>query len=78
MTNLYDIFSKRLEEAIWDTKASSHQVANAGVCSYEQLRTYIRGERLPGTIILAELCKYLNVSADWLLGLSNEKRRSQR
>lgn len=28
---------------------------------------------LPGTKVIIKICKYFNVSADWLLGLNEEK-----
>ena len=38
------------------------------------LASYLRGGRMPSANTLVRLCNYFNVSADWLLGLSNEKR----
>lgn len=35
---------------------------------------YLSGDRLPDASVLAKMCKALNVSADWLLGLSDTRK----
>ena len=70
-----DIFSERLTEAMNDAKASAAQLANEGVVNKEAITAYKKGDRLPNGRTLLYLCNYLNISADWLLGFTDEKRR---
>ena len=70
-----DIFSARLTEAMNDARVSAAQLANEGVVNKEAITSYKRKERLPNVRTLLYLCNYLNISADWLLGFTDEKRR---
>lgn len=47
------------------------QVASDLGIKVRALQTYETGERIPPTEMLAELAKYYNVSADYILGLSD-------
>lgn len=69
-----DIFSKRLKEAIEDAETNGSQMERDGVCGRDCIRTYLDGTKMPNGRTLLYICNYLNVSADWLLGFSNEKR----
>ena len=46
---------------------------NTGL-SLRSYQYYEKGERIPDANTLAKLCLYFNVSADYLLGLSDEPR----
>ena len=37
------------------------------------LRSWLAGENLPMAGVIADLCRLLEVSADWLLGLTDDK-----
>jgi transcriptional regulator with XRE-family HTH domain len=37
--------------------------------SYESLRDYESGRRVPGAVPIAQICRRYKISADWLLGL---------
>lgn len=54
---------KKIEE-IYGTQKEFAKVA--GICR-PALLLYIKNERHPNTLVLAEICKALNVSADYLL-----------
>ena len=69
-----DIFAARLNEAIEDAKVNKSQMERDGVCARDSLRLYAEGEKMPNSRTLLYICNYLNVSADWLLGFSNEKK----
>lgn len=73
---LTDIFAHRLRGVIQESGKTRKQIAEEVRISYETLRVYIRGDRRmrPNIETLANLCKYLGVSADYLLGLTEEKR----
>lgn len=76
--NLYKIFSERLKEAIRDwggPKVPFYKFAEAVDIHENVIYTYTAGRFLPSTINLYLLCKFLNVSADWLLGLTDVKER---
>lgn len=70
----FDIFSKRFEQALKDTGIKREDMADDGICCKEAMSCYCTGKRIPNGRNLLYICNYLNVSADWLLGLSDEKR----
>ena len=67
-------FLKRLEslQGATPTAAFARQL---GV-NQKTLDHLVKGERKPSVEIVVAICSKLNVSADWLLGLSDEKSRS--
>ena len=69
-----DVFAKRFKEVMLEQGLSKSRLETDGVCQSETTLSYFRGERLPNSRTLACICSYLNVSADYLLGLTNEKR----
>lgn len=70
-----DIFAKRIKEAMDDAQVNRSQMERDGACGREAMRTYINGGKMPNGRTLIYICNYLNVSADWLLGFSNEKKQ---
>lgn len=68
------IFSQRFREAVEDAQVSKERLAIDGVCCREASSSYSNGLRIPNGRTLLYICNYLNVSADWLLGLSDEKK----
>ena len=69
-----EIFAQRFSEALDDAGVTVNRLFSDGICSKEAGLAYKRGDRTPGGKTLLYICAYLNVSADWLLGISNEKR----
>ena len=69
-----DIFSNRLQEAIDDAETNKTEMERDGVCDRDTLKSYVNRSKMPSGRTLLYICNYLNVSADWLLGLTNEKR----
>lgn len=69
-----DIFAKRITEAMTDAEVNKCQMQRDGVCARDAVRTYMNGEKMPNSRTLLYICNYLNVSADWLLGFSDEKK----
>lgn len=69
-----DSFLKRLEslQGATPTAAFARQL---GV-NQKTLDHLVKGERKPSVEVVVAICSKLNVSADWLLGLSDEKSRS--
>lgn len=69
-----DIFTQRLTQAIEDEGIVQAQMTEDGVVCFPALSRYKAGYCYPSMPTLLAMCEYLNVSADWLLGLTNEKR----
>ena len=69
-----DIFAKRFKEVVKEQGLNKNKLETDGVCQSESTLSYFRGDRLPNGRTLMYICSYLNVSADYLLGISDEKR----
>lgn len=73
------IFAKRLTEAMKDQGENQTTLAEKITAQYvtiqrQTISLYMNGQSKPDTERLTALAKVLNVSADWLLGLSDYKR----
>ena len=62
-------FTVRLREAVFKTDKSINQICKEANIANSLMAFYLNDGMLPNTANLTRLCKYLNVSADWLLGL---------
>jgi len=64
-----------LGQRLWllrtDRKISQREVAEAMGVSVQSISFWEGGKRVPGSDSLAWLCRYFNVSADFLLGLTD-------
>ena len=69
-----DIFVVRLNKVLNNLDVPMGTIATDCGLSRDTIASYIREVRMPNAKTLMLLCKYLNVSADWLLGLTNERR----
>ena len=69
-----DIFAKRLKQVMDEAKVNKCQMERDGVCARDSLRTYVDGNKMPNARTLLYICNYLNVSADWLLGFTDERK----
>lgn len=69
-------FYERMEEAIYEAGFSKAELAKLIGCDRKSLYTSCTN-RMLSSGYLAKLCTYTNVSADWLLGLSKQKRSNQ-
>ena len=68
------VLSERLKELRGTTSQS--EMAAALNMKYQQWARYEKGIVAPGADILAEICRVHAVSADWLLGLNDERGTS--
>lgn len=66
-----DIFPARLAEALGQAHAFNISLQRDGIVSAATLKKYLEGTRIPDALILAKLASYLEVSSDYLLGLSS-------
>lgn len=65
------IFQKRIVEALNQTKMTQKEIAEKLGIHPSCLTQYKKGESEPTLTTLFELCKVLDVSSDYLLGLSD-------
>lgn len=66
-----DIFTERFNEALKMTKNSQVQIAKSANVSKQCISDYKSGKAFPSIQTLRLLCKSLDVSADFLLGLDD-------
>lgn len=70
-----EIFPIRLRQARLDAGLLQRELAKKAYVTPGGVSFYESGKRQPSTETLVQLAKVLNVSADWLLGLSDEVRK---
>lgn len=67
-----ELFANRLNETIEALGVSTAEIARmVGVNQYS-VKGWRTGRNMPDGYNVAKICKALNVSADWLLGLDEE------
>ena len=64
-------FSERIAEAIKSSGLSQKEIAVKLNISESNITNWKNGENLPSVEVLFNLCKLLNESADYLLGLDD-------
>lgn len=69
---MINIIKKRLTEEISNSALSKTEIAAQLGVSPEMITQYCTTKKLPRLDTFAELCKILNVSADYLLGLTDQ------
>ncbi len=67
-------FQERFNEILQKSDKTQEEIANAINISEKRISNYISGKSEPNGKILFKICKYLNVSSDYLLGLSNSPK----
>ena len=68
-------FPTKLKETWIKNKYSQKQVAEGIGISETLYQKYEYGKTKPAYDVIIKLCNYFNVSADYLLGLSNDPTR---
>lgn len=68
------ILAERLEQVKKEKQVSNIDIAAGTGIHKTTIASYIRGESLPIAKHLIALCRYFDISADWLLGLHNFRR----
>ena len=66
------MFKERLKELRLDKGLRLKDVADAINLSIRAISNYEQGIREPSLSILKDLCKFFNVSSDYLIGLTDE------
>lgn len=67
-----DKFNYRLYEAMEERGMSPRQVSEETGIAYNTVISYHNGSRNPTMLNVRALCRCLDVSSDWLIGLSDE------
>ena len=68
---MQQIFGKRLEQLLLEKGISQGEFAEAVNCSRQSINFYILGKRNPDITLAGKMAKYLGVSCDYLIGLSD-------
>lgn len=63
-------FTKRFNEVLKMSGKSQVEIARKLNVTKQCINDYKTGKTFPSIVMLYELCKFLDVSADYLLGLS--------
>lgn len=68
----YQDFGERLDYVMTLRKITNNDLAEVLICTPSTVSGYRTGRRSPNVITQKEICRALNVSADYLLGLSDD------
>ena len=68
------VFSRRLDEALATCPRSAREIADDVGLSEQALSGYRKGRSTPNPEVLAKLSEQLDVTSDWLLGLSDSRQ----
>lgn len=68
------MFRERLLILIEEKNMDFAKISRESGISKSTIDSWYRGNRIPNANGITKLCKYFDVSADWLLGLSNFRR----
>ena len=68
-------FSKHLKELMEENKDTQSDLAAAIDVQRQSISYYLNGDRNPGADVIKRIAEKYDVSADWLLGLSKDRRR---
>ena len=66
------MFKKRITEVFNESEMNQKEIADALNVTPANLSNWKNGRNLPSIPTLKEICKLFNVSADYLIGLSND------
>ena len=65
-------FKERLKEVLKENHLSQNAFAQKISMSQSVVNNYCSGKREPSLDVLISICKVLNVSADYLLGITDD------
>jgi len=69
---MYEIIKQRLKEELKGLKLTTVEISKRVGVSPEMITQYITTKKLPKLDTFAKLCKELDLSAEYILGLKNE------
>ncbi len=67
-----DLIKKRLTEELKNSKLTTVEIAKKIGVSPEMVTQYTTTKKLPKLDTFAKLCKELDISADYVLGIKND------
>lgn len=70
-----EAIGRRIANLMIEDGLTYGKLADAIGCTPCTISHWTNGDTTPTTAILYELCRYFDVSADWILGLSNIKKK---
>ena len=77
MNDVTKILSRRLKMLSYEKGCTMKQIANSVGCPDSSVCRWLNGKRIPKADSIAKLAVYIDVSADYLLGLSDKKEREK-
>ena len=70
-----DTFGERLNTVLYEQELSQADLDKRTGIGRANISRYVCNKQMPTVDSLISICKTLDVSADWLLGLSDRKER---
>lgn len=70
-----EMLSQRLKEALQDKNYTQTDLARETKISNPTISGYLKGRRVPRADHLYIICKCLDVSSDWMIGLNEYKNK---
>lgn len=67
--------NKRLRSLLAESGKTQKEIAKGIGINNKLLNSYLKGDITPNTFTVCKICEYFDVSADWLLGLSERKEK---
>lgn len=75
MNKTTEIFVSRLEQAIKEKGLTQAKLASKAGVTKQAISCYIRSKRMPRGDILVSIARALDISVDYLVGISSVKKR---
>lgn len=72
-----ETIGKRILALLAEQNISQKRLADELQVSYSSLNNYLNGRRWLSLDLISKLCRFLDTSADYLLGLSDQKHPSR-
>lgn len=70
-TEIRKAFLQRFRQLVCESNQTQVEIAKGTGINNKLINRYLQGEIIPYTMNVCRICKYFNVSADWLLGLKD-------
>lgn len=66
-------FSRKFDQVVYDSGLTCKQIAELTGVERKAISNYRLGHNIPNVCFLMKFCATFHVSADWLLGIKEEK-----
>ena len=71
--DIRNAFRKRFRQLVAESNQTQVEIAKGTGINKKLISRYLQGEIIPYTMNVCRVCEYFQVSADWLLGLTDER-----